>query len=399
MPKDYSRAAPLLRTRKHPPLSTASRRLRPPNSAATRRSGLAKPRKGDCVAEHLPWRQPVGVHENNDTPSALSHGDSAHLQEAAALADRKAGKRVAMCLPALNEAATIGVICDAVRKNLMSPDAPPLVDELWVLHESEDNTPQVAAEAGAKVADVRDLLGEVGPGHGKGNALWKAMAVTAADIIVYCDADLLSFSPGYVTKLLSPFLETDDAHAEEEIVLVKGCYQRWLNNKPEGGGRTTELVARPLLAMFFPELSHIRQPLSGEYAVLRSAAMQVPFVQGYGVEVGLLIDLSAKFGAGSITQVDLGVRLHRNRPLHELAPQALEIMQVVLERAGVEHPSGIWETLLPDERNESNTRTEPKSRLVSLRERPPMENFCWRERSSQKTAQPQPLVAPQVEQA
>ena len=343
---------------------------------------------------------------------------------------------MAVCLPALNEAATIGSICRAVKQNLMPPSGHPLVDELWVLHESDDDTPQVAAEAGANVVAVSDLLPEVGPGQGKGDALWKAMAVTAADIIVYCDADLLSFSPEHITRLLAPFLRTgsdagtdidagaststgadtntdtdadadtgkiststnadtntapdtgadaaDAAKSGEEITLVKGCYQRWLGDKPEGGGRTTELAARPLLSIFFPELSHVRQPLSGEYAVRRSAAMQVPFVQGYGVEVGLLIDLSAKFGAASILSVDLGVRRHRNRPLHELAPQALEIMQVILERAGVEPPSGSWETLLHGERNAitENARTETENRLVSLRERPPMENFCWRERSS-----------------
>ncbi len=310
---------------------------------------------------------------------------------------------MAVCLPALNEAATIGSICQAVKQNLMSPSSHPLVDELWVLHESDDDTPQVAAEAGANVAAVSDLLPELGPGQGKGDALWKAMAVTAADIIVYCDADLLSFSPDHITKLLTPFLSVgaeaadgdadthtgdgdgeNGADAEEEIVLVKGCYQRWLDDKPEGGGRTTELAARPLLSIFFPELSHVRQPLSGEYAVRRSSAMQVPFVQGYGVEVGLLIDLSTKFGAASIVSVDLGVRRHRNRPLHELAPQALEIMQVILERAGVEPPSGSWETLLHGEKSggEKSARTKTENRLVSLRERPPMENFCWRERSS-----------------
>lgn len=342
------------------------------------------------------------MHISEDTPSIPGDapgGGSAHLEEAAALAERKAGRRVAVCLPALNEAATIGHICQAVKQNLMSPSAHPLVDELWVLHESDDDTPQVAAEAGANVAAVSDLLPELEPGQGKGDALWKAMAVTAADIIVYCDADLLSFSPDHITRLLAPLLGTGadagadtagadtggtGAEAEEEIVLVKGCYQRWLDDKPEGGGRTTELVARPLLSIFFPELSHVRQPLSGEYAVRRSSAMQVPFVQGYGVEVGLLIDLSAKFGAASIVSVDLGVRRHRNRPLHELAPQALEIMQVILERAGVEPPSGSWETLLHGERSggEKSARTKTENRLVSLRERPPMENFCWREHSS-----------------
>ncbi len=325
--------------------------------------------------------------------------------EANILSERKGDLRVAVCLPALNEAATIGGICEAVRENLMAPGAPPLVDELWVLHSSDDDTPAVAAAAGARVAAVSDLLPEAGRGRGKGDALWKSLSVTDADLIVWCDADLLSFSPAYVTSLLAPFLLNANAEGAG-VVMVKAHYQRWLGDRPTGGGRTTELVAKPLISLFFPELSHISQPLSGEYAVRRGAAMQVPFVQGYGVEMGLLIDLSRRFGAESIVQADLGIRRHRNRPLAELAPQSLEIIQVVLERAGVEPPRGAWEAPPADKRRVQGAGA-PLGEIPGLRERPPMRSFLRLSQTTPDVAkdqppslcQPQPLVAPQVAQA
>lgn len=264
-----------------------------------------------------------------------------------------------MCLPALNEESTVGAICAEVRRELMAP-AGQLVDDLLVLDDnSTDRTREVAEAAGARVVGTAAVLPEAGPGSGKGNALWKSVAATDADLIVWCDADLRSFTARYVTALLEPLL-TDD-----RIVLVKGYYERRLNGGP-GGGRTTELMARPLLAQFFPELAHIRQPLGGEYAVRRSAVEEVPFVEGWGVEVALLIDLSRRFGADTITEVDLEVREHRNRPLDELSPQALAILQTVLQRAGVDAPplAGGW----------SATLCVPGAarRTVELRERPPL---------------------------
>ena len=185
------------------------------------------------------------------------------------------------------------------------------------------------------------------------------MAATTADLIVWCDADLRSFEARYVTTLLEPLL------ADEGIVLVKGYYERLLDGGP-GGGRTTELMARPLLAQFFPGLAHLRQPLGGEYAVRRQAVEQVPFVQGWGVEVGLLIDLSRRFGADRIAEADLGVRRHRNRPLEELGPQALAILQTVMQRAGVSPPGAGdgWSARLHIPGVEA--------REVALRERPPL---------------------------
>jgi len=278
------------------------------------------------------------------------------------LAERKGNRTIAVCLPALNEECTVGAICTEVRRTLMPPAAG-LVDDLLVVDgDSGDRTREVAAAAGARVVRSDEVLPEEGPGLGKGNALWKSVAATTADLIVWCDADLASFEARYVTALVEPLL------ADEGIVLVKGYYERLLDGGP-GGGRTTELMARPLLAQFFPELAHLRQPLGGEYAVRRQAVEQVPFVQGWGVEVGLLIDLSRRFGADRIAEADLGVRRHRNRPLEELGPQALAILQTVMQRSGVSPPSAGdgWSARLRIPGAEAQE--------VSLRERPPLSDL------------------------
>lgn len=277
------------------------------------------------------------------------------------LAERKGNRTIAVCLPALNEERTVGAICAEVRRTLMAPAAG-LVDDLLVMDgDSADRTREVAASAGARVVRTDEVLPEAGPGFGKGNALWKSVAATTADLIVWCDADLASFEARYVTALVEPLL------ADNVVVLVKGYYERLLDGGP-GGGRTTELMARPLLAQFFPELAHLRQPLGGEYAVRRQAVEQVPFVQGWGVEVGLLIDLSRRFGADRIAEADLGVRRHRNRPLEELGPQALAILQTVLQRAGVGPPAaGGWSAGLQIPGVETQE--------VSLRERPPLSDL------------------------
>ncbi len=281
------------------------------------------------------------------------------------LAERKGRRTIAVCLPALNEESTVGAICAEVRRTLMPPTAG-LVDDLLVIDDdSTDRTGEVAAAAGARVVPAAGVLPEAGPGSGKGNALWKSVAATTADLIVWCDADLRSFEADYVTALVEPLL------ADERVVLVKGYYERLLDGRA-GGGRTTELMARPLLAQFFPELAHLRQPLGGEYAVRRQAVEQVPFVQGWGVEVGLLIDLSRRFGADRIAEADLGVRRHRNRPLEDLGPQALAILQTVMQRSGVNPPSAGdgWSARLRIPGVETQE--------VSLRERPPLSDLRGR---------------------
>jgi glucosyl-3-phosphoglycerate synthase len=227
-------------------------------------------------------------------------------------------------LPARDEAPTIGPIIEACL------ELRPLVDEVLVVDDgSRDDTCAVAAAAGASVVRTADLLPECGPGQGKGEALWKSLHAASGDIIVWCDADVHNFSSAFVTGLLAPLLTADD------VAFVKAYYDRPLGGRPREGGRVTELVARPLIGLLFPHLSFIAQPLAGECAGHRRVLEQLPFVQGYGVDLALLVDISARWGADAIAQVDLGERVHRNRPLSELAPQAQAIMETALARASL----------------------------------------------------------------
>jgi glucosyl-3-phosphoglycerate synthase len=231
--------------------------------------------------------------------------------------------RVSVCLPARNEEATVGPIVAAIVRELVG--ALGVVDEVVVVDDgSTDATAAVAAAAGARVVAAVDVLPGVGPGTGKGEALWKALHAATGDVLVFCDADLRDFDPAFVTGLLAPLA------ADERVGFVKGFYER-----PEGGGRVTELVARPVIGLFFPELAAIRQPLGGEFAARREVLERVPFVQGYGVDLALLVDVAARFGPASIAQADLGVRTHRNRPLDELRIQAGAVLRAALLRAGV----------------------------------------------------------------
>jgi len=234
----------------------------------------------------------------------------------------KGRTRVSVCLPARDEEATVGPIVAAIRRHLVDDVA--LVDELLVVDDhSSDRTAAIAAEAGARVIRTTD-------GQGKGEALWTSMLASDGDLIVWCDADVREFDIGFVVGLLGPLL------TQPRVDFVKGFYERPLNDRQDGGGRVTELVARPLVALLFPELGGIVQPLSGEYAGRRDVLERLPFVQGYGVDLGLLIDVARLVGTEAIAQVDLGVRLHRNRPLGELSPQAMAVMQTALRRAGLD---------------------------------------------------------------
>jgi glucosyl-3-phosphoglycerate synthase len=239
----------------------------------------------------------------------------------------KGGHRISVCIPALDEGRTVGAIVGRTRDALSG-----LVDEVLVVDDhSTDDTAGAASAAGARV--VRSA------GHGKGAALWTATSAAVGDVLVFCDADLRDFDPRYIMGLLGPLLAHDD------IALVKAFYERTLDGQPRGGGRVTELVARPALALLFPELSPILQPLAGEYASRRAVLEQLPFAEGYGVDIGLLIDVASRHGTGAVAQVDLGVRVHRNRPLHELRPMALTVLQTMLRRANMPLDEGI----LPDE--------------------------------------------------
>lgn len=275
--------------------------------------------------------------------------------DAARLVEAKQGRTVSVCLPAHDEAATVGPIVRTIREQLVERHR--LVDELLVIDDhSTDATAAVARDAGADVIAAADVLPHLPNGPGKGRALWKSVHASQGDIVVWCDADVTNFSTAFVVGVLGPLLTAPD------VTYSKGFYRRPLGTGGEGGGRVTELVARPLLSLLYPELTDLVQPLSGEYGGYRHVLEQVPFLVGYGVEIGLLIDLSRRFGVDALAQVDLGVRRHRNRPLSQLGPQAMTIMQVALRRTD--------RSIVPLEADLVRPETPPLT--VSASEMPPL---------------------------
>ena len=239
------------------------------------------------------------------------------------VAAAKAGRTVSLCIPCRDEAATIGPLVSAIRHELI--ERVPLVDELIILDDrSTDDTAAVAASAGGTVVPIENVHARYGEGHGKGNALWACLAASTSDFVVWLDGDITSFEPHWISRLLAPMLD------DESIALVKAVSHR--PTQMGGGGRTTELVTRPLLSLYFPELTGLHQPLAGEYAGRRTVLEQLPFVQGWGVEIAMLIDLARQHGARSIAQIDVGTREHRHRSLHALSVQAAEVMATMLAR-------------------------------------------------------------------
>ena len=274
-------------------------------------------------------------------------------------AKRALGQTISVCLPARNEASTIGAIIAEVSEVLVAGG---LVDEIVVLDDgSTDATAEVARAAGARVVAEAAVLPEAGPGSGKGNALWKSLQACEGDLICWLDADLRNVRAESVVKLVEPLVTDTDT------VLVKASYARSFEGAPTGGGRVTELVARPLLSLLFPKLADIVQPLGGEYAARRDALEVLPFVEGWGVELGLLVDVVERFGRDAVAQVDLGTREHRNRPVEELAAQSLAIMATALRRAGVMQFDGPTLELL---RADLDGNVEAEQ--VEIRERPPI---------------------------
>jgi glucosyl-3-phosphoglycerate synthase len=285
----------------------------------------------------------------------------AHDPDVGALvaAKQRLDTKISVCLPARDEESTIGQIVASVRRNLVEHAS--LVDEVVVIDDhSTDATAEVAQWEGARVLLVDDVLPDVPAGSGKGNALWLSLHACEGDILCWLDADVRNFGSHFVTRLLEPLL------IDPSIGFVKGYYRRPLHSEATGGGRVTELMARPVISALFPHLARFVQPLAGEYAGRRALLETVPFVEGWGVEIGLLIDLTARFGSAALTQVDLDVREHRNRPLEELAPQAMAILVTALRRAGVPVDKRLAELVRYDERQ------TPERVAVEIRERAPM---------------------------
>ncbi|MBV9314861.1 MAG: glucosyl-3-phosphoglycerate synthase [Pseudonocardia sp.] len=282
----------------------------------------------------------------------------------AELVAAKRRQRVSVVLPALNEQATVGPIVSAILP--LTGGVEPLVDELVVLDSgSTDRTRHVAAQAGARVVGCAEVLEHLEPRAGKGEALWRSLAATTGDLVVFLDSDLVDFDAGFVPALLGPLL------TEPGVALVKGFYRRPLrlesSELDSGGGRVTELLARPLLAALRPELSGIVQPLGGEYAATRELLESVPFAAGYGVEIGLLLDTHTQRGLGALAQVNLGVRKHRNRSLPQLGVMARQILAVALRHCGLPD-SGAAITQFRQIEGE----WLPTGQRVELAERPPM---------------------------
>ncbi len=238
---------------------------------------------------------------------------------------------VSICLPARDEARTIGPIL----RELLPLRERGIVDQIVVVDNSVDGTAAIARTYGVEVHDQEDLLPELGPVLGKGDAMWRALRVLTGDVICFLDADSEQFGAHYACGLLGPLL------CDRRPAFVKGFYRRPFRvgelTLPDGGGRVTELTARPLLNLFYPDLAAVVQPLAGEVAARRELLEQLPFVTGYGVDIALLLDAYRVAGLDALAQVDLDVRQNAHQPLRDLGPMAYAVLQAVasrLEREG-----------------------------------------------------------------
>ncbi|MDX3103227.1 glucosyl-3-phosphoglycerate synthase [Nonomuraea angiospora] len=263
------------------------------------------------------------------------HSSTAAEWPVDALMLAKGSTTVSVILPARDEERTVGDIVRVIRRDLV--ERVPLVDEILVVDSNSiDATAERAREAGARVVAQNQVLSHLPPLTGKGEALWKGLAASRGDIVVFVDADLLDFGAHFVSGLVGPLL------VDSDISFVKATYERPFTGEDgvvrrAGGGRVTELVARPLINMFWPELAGFAQPLGGEYAARREVLEQVPFVTEYGVEFGLLVDLLQLVGLDAMAQVDLGSRTHTHQSMSALGRMAGQIMLTAwsrLERQG-----------------------------------------------------------------
>ncbi|MFJ9081692.1 glucosyl-3-phosphoglycerate synthase [Streptomyces sp. NPDC102340] len=277
-------------------------------------------------------------------------------------AKQASGRTVSVVLPALNEEETVGEIVSEIRRTLMT-DAVPLVDELVVIDSgSTDRTSEVAAAAGARVEHRDTILPRIPVRSGKGEVLWRSLFVTSGDIVCFVDADLKEFSADFVSGIVGPLL------TEPGVDFVKAMYDRPLAGAAGQGGRVTELMARPILNLHWPQLAGFVQPLGGEYAARRSLLERLPFPVGYGVELGLLVDALHTVGLDALAQVDVGVRKHRHQDGQALGRMAAAIYRTAQLRLARGHL--VRPVLTQFERGEDGF--EPRTHEVDTEERPPM---------------------------
>jgi glucosyl-3-phosphoglycerate synthase len=282
-------------------------------------------------------------------------------------AKQASGDRISVIIPARNEAGTVAEVVAQIRDALLPAG---LVDELVVIDsDSSDGTAEVARTAGATVFAARAVDTGTAAMPGKGEALWKSLFVTSGDLLVFIDADLTEWGPHFVSGLLGPLLNHPDVH------LVKGFYDRLADDLPGAavaapqGGRVTELCARPLLNLYWPELAAVVQPLAGEWAIRRSLLAALPIPVGYGVEFATLTDTYARHGLPAIAQVDLGRRGHRHQAVHDLGVMAAEILATAMRRLpGGCRPAEPAGTLMQYDRDSANGW---RQRAVPTLERPP----------------------------
>lgn len=321
--------------------------------------------------------QPTAVHGLNPQVSDWLHRRSSRATDwtAQELLARKGTTSISVVIPAHNEEATVGDIVRTIRTQLV--EDVPLIDEVLVVDSrSTDSTAKVASVAGATVVAEQHVLDHLPAMRGKGEALWKGLASSTGDIVVFVDGDLHDFTSDYVTGLLGPLL------MDPAIAYVKGFYHRPFVNggsvQADGGGRVTELVARPLLNMHWPALAGFVQPLAGEYAGRRSVLEQIPFVAHYGVEIGHLVDLLELVGLDALAQVDLGHRRHNHQTIHGLGVMASQIMLTVhdrLERYGRVIPAEEPHTTLAQfKRGDSDNGVDRELVITELTaaQRPPL---------------------------
>jgi glucosyl-3-phosphoglycerate synthase len=295
-------------------------------------------------------------------------------------AKQRSGASISVVIPARDEQRTVGRVVSALRQALR--EDVPLVDEIVVMDsDSTDATGPVAARAGATVHRAADVAPQLGAYPGKGEALWKSLLVTRGDLLVFVDADLTRWGPHFVTGLLGPLL------TDPQVRLVKGFYER-VRTHGDGststeGGRVTELVARPLLSLWWPHLSGVVQPLAGEWAARRELMESLPIPVGYGVELATLLDTAARHGLGALAQVDLGSRAHSHQADHDLALMAAELMVVAQARHPATPPPAA--AVLHQFTRDHGVAT-PRSRPIPVTERPPVAWLPGRPRPPRRPA-------------